>query len=100
MRFRFLSIAIAAVSTAALLVGFSFAAPSRALLAQKSSGAVAVDTELVLAVDVSYSMDPEEQQIQREGYVEAITSREFMGAVRAGSHARIAVTYFEWAGPG
>jgi hypothetical protein len=60
---------------------------------------VPVDTELVLAVDVSYSMDPEEQQIQREGYIEALTSREFMSAIRAGSHGRVAVLYFEWAGP-
>jgi Protein of unknown function (DUF1194) len=95
MRFRFLTIAIAAVLTAGL--SFGFAAPSRLFLAQSSP--TAVDTELVLAVDVSYSMDPEEQQIQREGYMEAITSREFMAAIRAGSHGKIALTYFEWAGP-
>jgi hypothetical protein len=99
MRFRFLSIAIAAAMTAGLLAGFSLAAPSRVLLAQKSSSAIPVDTELVLAVDVSYSMDPEEQQIQREGYIEALTSREFMGAIRAGTHGKVAVLYFEWAGP-
>jgi hypothetical protein len=97
MRFRFLTIAIAAVLTAGLLAGLGFAAPSRLILAQSS--AVPVDTELVLAVDVSYSMDPDEQQIQREGYVDAITSREFMAAIRSGSHGKIALTYFEWAGP-
>ena len=59
-----------------------------------------VDTELVLAVDVSYSMDPEEQALQREGYIAAITSREFMQALRGGSNGKVAVTYFEWAGPG
>jgi hypothetical protein len=99
MRFRFLSMAIAAALTAGLLASFSLAAPSRVFLAQKSSSAVPVDTELVLAVDVSYSMDPEEQQIQREGYIEALTSREFMGAIRAGTHGKVAVLYFEWAGP-
>src|SRR5262249_22196899 len=62
--------------------------------------AIPVDTELVLAVDVSYSMDPEEQTLQREGYIAAITSREFMSALRGGMHAKVAVTYFEWAGPG
>jgi hypothetical protein len=97
MRFRFLTIAIAATLTAGLLASFGLAAPSRLFPAQSS--AVPVDTELVLAVDVSYSMDPEEQQIQREGYIEAITSREFMAAIRAGSHGKIALTYFEWAGP-
>ena len=101
MRFRFLTIAIGAVLSAGLLAGLlaglGLAAPSRLLLAQSS--AVPVDTELVLAVDVSYSMDPDEQQIQREGYIDAITSREFMAAIRAGSHGKIALTYFEWAGP-
>lgn len=97
MRFPSLPVAIAATFAAALLANFSVAAPSRLLLAQSS--AIAVDTELALAVDVSYSMDPEEQRIQREGYIEAITSREFMAAIRAGSHGKIALTYFEWAGP-
>jgi hypothetical protein len=63
-------------------------------------GAVAVDTEVVLAVDVSYSMDPDEQHLQREGYVQALTSREFMDAVKAGTNGRISVTYFEWANVG
>jgi Protein of unknown function (DUF1194) len=56
-----------------------------------------VDVELILAVDVSYSMDPDEQALQREGYVSALTSPEFLTALKAGIHARIAVTYFEWA---
>ncbi|MCC6888261.1 MAG: DUF1194 domain-containing protein [Hyphomicrobiales bacterium] len=96
MRFRFLMVATATLSAVAL-VTFGLASPLRFVPAQSS--AVAVDTELVLAVDVSYSMDPEEQQIQREGYIEAITSREFMNAIRAGNHAKVALTYFEWAGP-
>jgi len=57
-----------------------------------------VDVELVLAVDVSYSMDPDEQALQREGYVAALTSREFLEALRHGMHGKIAVTYLEWAG--
>ena len=57
-----------------------------------------VDVELVLAVDISYSMDPEELALQREGYARALTSSEFLNALRQGIHGRIAVTYFEWAG--
>jgi Protein of unknown function (DUF1194) len=57
-----------------------------------------VDVELAIAVDVSYSMDPDEQALQREGYVTALTSPEFLNAVRSGMHGRVAVTYFEWAG--
>src|SRR5215471_2631761 len=56
-----------------------------------------VDVELALAVDVSYSMDPDEQALQREGYVSALTSPEFLNALKVGIHGRIALTYFEWA---
>jgi len=56
-----------------------------------------VDVELILAVDVSYSMDPDEQALQREGYVSALTSPEFLNALKVGIHGRIALTYFEWA---
>jgi hypothetical protein len=57
----------------------------------------AVDIELILAVDVSYSMDMDELAIQREGYAQAIQSKEFLQALKAGPNGRIAVTYFEWA---
>lgn len=67
-------------------------------LADSSANAVPVDVELVIAVDVSYSMDPDEQKLQRDGYVQALTSKEFMQALREGTHGKIAITYFEWAG--
>jgi hypothetical protein len=57
-----------------------------------------VDVELVIAVDVSYSMDPDEQALQREGYITGLTSPEFLSALRQGAYGKIAVTYFEWAG--
>jgi hypothetical protein len=57
-----------------------------------------VDVELVLAVDISYSMDPDEQALQREGYAAALTSPEFLNAVRQGLHGKIVATYVEWAG--
>lgn len=56
-----------------------------------------VDVELVLAVDVSYSMDLDELALQREGYAQAIISKEFLQALKNGPHGRIAITYFEWA---
>ena len=77
--------------------GSSFAAPNAPRILAQRSG-IPVDVELVLAVDVSYSMDPEEQALQREGYIAAITSAEFMRALRQGMHAKVAMTYFEWAG--
>jgi hypothetical protein len=90
------------IAVAALLAvtGWTFAAPgSLARFADKRPNAIPVDVELVLAVDVSYSMDPEEQALQREGYITGITSRDFMQALRGGQHGKVAMTYFEWAGP-
>jgi uncharacterized protein DUF1194 len=57
-----------------------------------------VDLELVLAVDVSLSMDMDEQRLQRDGYVAAFRDAELWNAIRAGANGRIAVTYIEWAG--
>jgi uncharacterized protein YbaA (DUF1428 family) len=60
-------------------------------------GTPTVDVELVLAVDVSYSMDMDELAIQREGYAQAIVSKEFLQALKALPNGKISVTYFEWA---
>lgn len=57
-----------------------------------------VDVELVLAVDVSLSMSPDELDIQRKGYAAALTHPDVLQAIADGVHGRIAVTYFEWAG--
>ncbi|WP_206454924.1 DUF1194 domain-containing protein [Aurantimonas marina] len=57
-----------------------------------------VDVELVLAVDVSWSMDHGEQEIQREGYVAAFRSPAVQRAILEGGYGRVAVTYIEWAG--
>jgi hypothetical protein len=43
-------------------------------------------------------MDPDELALQREGYARALTSTEFLKALRQGIHGKVAVTYFEWAG--
>ncbi|NUS20368.1 MAG: DUF1194 domain-containing protein [Mesorhizobium sp.] len=58
----------------------------------------AVDVELVLAVDISQSMDEDEFALQRAGYVEALRHPDFINAVRSGRNGRIALAYFEWAG--
>ncbi|QRM55350.1 DUF1194 domain-containing protein [Sinorhizobium sp. BG8] len=57
-----------------------------------------VDLELVLAVDVSYSMEIDEQRIQRQGYVNAFLQPELIRAIESGPLGRIAVTYVEWGG--
>jgi hypothetical protein len=57
-----------------------------------------VDLALVLAVDVSRSMDPDEQELQRQGFVEALRSPVVHKAIRSGVIGRIVVTYVEWSG--
>jgi Protein of unknown function (DUF1194) len=91
------SAAAAALAVAVFSVTV-WATPFMPRFADKSPTAIPVDVELVLAVDVSYSMDPDEQALQREGYARAFTSKEFMQALHEGAQGRIAVTYIEWAG--
>lgn len=82
------------ITTIAMLLGLSggiAATPAAA-------GDTQVDVALVLAVDMSGSMDLEEARIQRQGYVEALRHPEFINAVTGGLTGRIAISYFEWAG--
>lgn len=66
-----------------------FAAPARA-------APIPVDLELVLAVDVSRSVDAEEAALQRTGYVEAFRHPSVVDAISHGKLGRIAVVYLEW----
>jgi hypothetical protein len=79
----------------AILLGSSFmlAAPVPAA-AQMTE----VDVKLVLAVDVSRSMDLEEQRVQRDGYIAAFRHPEVIQAISSGEIGKIAVAYVEWAG--
>src|SRR4029079_18590848 len=97
-------VSIGAVLVAGVLAGGDVAGvaaprPGHELAQREADkqAAPTVDVELVLAVDVSYSMDMDELAIQREGYAQAIVSKEFLQALKAGPNGRIAVTYFEWA---
>ena len=69
------------------------------LAASSAAAELPVDLELVLAVDVSGSMDAQERALQRRGYAEAFRHPEVLTALRAGPYGRIAVAYVEWAGP-
>ncbi len=84
------SFAIAA-AMAVLGLSFNWTSPARA-------GEVAVDLELVLAVDVSGSVDEVEGELQRQGYLTALVDPRVIRTIRDGPHRRIAVTYIEWAG--
>ncbi|MBL4596739.1 MAG: DUF1194 domain-containing protein [Robiginitomaculum sp.] len=56
-----------------------------------------VDLELVLAADISFSVDEEEAKRQREGYIAALTSDEVIDAILSGPQGSIAISYMEWA---
>jgi hypothetical protein len=83
---------IAALAALCALTPSAFAAEPSAL--------VEVDVELVLAVDISYSVDEEEAQRQREGYVAALAHPDVIRSIQGGMLGRIAVTYVEWADSG
>ena len=74
------------------LMALSAAPPVRA--------AEPVDLLLVLAVDVSRSVDQPKFQLQREGYAAAISDRRVLDAIGAGRNGRIAVLFLEWSGLG
>src|SRR5215813_9391680 len=93
------NLTMAAAATALSIALATSAAPTARYFADMRENAIPVDVELVIAVDVSYSMDPDEQALQREGYILALTSKEFLQAMRQGANGKIAITYFEWAGP-
>jgi len=67
-------------------------------LPQQARAQTEVDLALVIAVDISFSMDTDEQALQREGFAQAFRSPQVHEAIRSGMLGRIAVTYMEWAG--
>jgi len=74
----FSNLTIAVVVAALGFAIVASAALTARQLADTRAGVIPVDVELVIAVDVSYSMDPDEQALQREGYILALTSKEFL----------------------
>lgn len=82
------------------LPGLIVASVLLALLAPLTASAEdrRVDLELVLAADISGSMDHEEAVLQRTGFINAIRHPEVIATIQRGRYGRIAVTYIEWAG--
>jgi hypothetical protein len=76
---------------------FALALWSGFLLFPDEGRSADVDVALVLAVDISNSMDPEEQELQRQGYVEAFRSPLVHQVIRSGMLGRVSVSYVEWA---
>ncbi len=76
------------------------AAPTPGLLGAAARAADPVDAAIVLAADVSRSINDEEFGLQRQGYAAAIASPRVMAAIRSGPKAAIALCFLEWAGEG
>jgi uncharacterized protein DUF1194 len=78
---------LAVLAATAALVGASIAAEP-------------VDLLLVLASDVSRSVDAAKFKLQRDGYIAAISNPRVIEAIRSGPHGRIALCFVEWSGIG
>jgi len=77
----------------ALLLGVVLAAaPARADAPEQ------VDLELILAIDVSGSIDEEEAALQRQGYLRALVHPQVLQAISGGERRKIGIVYIEWAG--
>ncbi|MCQ4159519.1 DUF1194 domain-containing protein [Roseomonas sp. GC11] len=66
------------------------------LLPHRARANEPVDVELVLAVDVSRSVDPDEQELQFRGYANAFRDRRLIDGISRGAVGSIAVTFFTW----
>jgi len=77
------------------LLGAALAMPAL-LRATTARAATPVDVELILAVDVSRSVDPEEQELQFSGYAAAFRDRRLIEGIMGGAVGAIAVQMFTW----
>src|SRR5260370_42356842 len=59
-----------------------------------------VDLLLVLAVDVSRSIDQVKFTLQRDGYAAAVSNRGVLEAIKSGPPQKIALSFVEWSGFG
>src|SRR5215469_16126772 len=71
-----------------------------ALFATSPAQTEPVDLLLVLAADVSRSVDSQKFQLQREGYAAALADRTVLNAISSGRYHRIGVLFLEWSGLG
>lgn len=78
-----------ALAAIALLLSLGFTA--------ESNGA-GIDLEVILAADVSRSIDDAEFELQRKGYATALTDPRVLAAIRARSGAAIGICFIEWSG--
>jgi hypothetical protein len=83
-----------------LLVAGVVLIPATAMFSAPAMAAEDVDLLLVLAVDVSRSIDATKFQLQREGYAAAIADSHVLDAIKSGRTGRIGLAFVEWSGVG
>ena len=81
------------------MVTAGLSAAMAALLPKPAYADAAVDIQLILAVDVSGSVNQERFELQRRGYAEAFRNAQVLSTIRAGRSGAIAVTMTQWTGP-
>ena len=80
------------VVRALFLIGVALSAPV--------ARAADVDLLVVLAADVSRSIDAAKFQLQRDGYAAAVADARVLDTIRSGRNGRIGLTFVEWSGIG
>jgi hypothetical protein len=68
------------------------------VLGTAARAAEQVDLLLVLASDVSRSVDTRKFELQRQGYAAALSNPRVIEAIKSGPHGRIAICFVEWSG--
>jgi len=82
----------------AFLTGLGWAVLLTTALAPAARAAERVDLVLVLAADVSRSVDDPKFRLQRSGYAAALENPRVLDAIASGVNHRIAVCFVEWSG--
>ena len=91
----------AKLALAACVVAAVAALPAPAAPAEHAAvGPTQVDVKLVIATDISLSIDDEEAQIQRQGIADLFLDPEVIKAIQSGPLGVIAVSMLDWAGYG
>ena len=80
------------------ILGLAGLALAPRLVTSRARAEETVDLALVLAADVSRSINDREFDLQRKGYAAAITHAQVLDAIQAGPHGAIALCFVEWAG--
>jgi len=80
------------------LVGSLVGSLAALMVTRSARAATPVDLQLVMAVDVSRSIDEVEAELQRRGYIEAMTNERVIDVILSGENKAIGVCYVEWAG--